>query len=282
MKIGYLGPQGTFSEEAALLYQGKTSSVTLCQYKTITEALEAVNSGEISEAVVPLENSIEGTVNTTLDTLIFDVNLFIKAEIVIPVTEQLMVKPGTRSFVKVLSHPQPIAQCGKFMRTHYPDKALVSVASTAEAAKMVAASQGEIAAIATRRAAELYQLEIIEENIQDDTHNATRFVVVTREKPDGIIKYQEMEKTSIVFATNDKPGELYRILDIITIWDLNMTKIESRPKKNELGKYVFFVDVETKDSEDLENALKMMERKTSFFKFLGSYPVFGESKRAIL
>lgn len=272
MKIGYLGPKGTFSETAALIYNESVEKAEMVEFNTICDVLEAVNNGSIDEGVVPFENSIEGTVTCTLDALIFEVELYIKAEIIIPVFQRLMIKSENKNsdITKILSHPQGLAQCGKALRRLYPNSITEAVNSTAEAAKIVSESSEHWAAISPARAAEVYGLEIIDENIQDDDHNATRFVVVTKQNENKSYN----EKTSFAFSTENKPGELYRILDIISIWDLNMTKIESRPMKNKLGTYVFFVDVETKSNSDLIDGLKMVERKTSYFKFLGSYPVF--------
>lgn len=270
MKIGYLGPRGTFSEQAALRYAQDLPDATLQRYPTIQHVIDAVERGELEEGVVPFENSIEGTVTTAIDTLIFQVDLFIKAEVVIPVAQCLMARPGTEPpFAAVLSHPQGLAQCGGFLHRHYPDTELRPVSSTAEAARLVSQSGEALAAIAPRGAAALYGLDILQPDIEDDHSNETRFVVVTK-TPTSHGK----QKTSVAFSTDNRPGELYRVLDIFCIWDLNMTKIESRPSKSKLGTYVFFVDLETEEAADLEAALKMVERKATFFKFLGSYPVF--------
>lgn len=272
MKVGYLGPKGTFSEQAVLNYIKNIEHTELIQYSTIYGALEAVDCGEAEECVVPLENSIEGTVNCTIDALIFKQSLFIKGEIIIPVEEDFLVRKeyAGEKITKILSHPQGLAQCAGFIRKYYPKSQIVSVNSTAEGAKIVSESTEVIASLSPRRAAEVYGLKSLYQSIQDDKSNQTRFVVVTRQKP--LCNTLE-NKTSIVFTTQHKPGNLYRILDLLAIWDLNMTKIESRPMKNQLGAYVFFVDLEADNVEDLKEALKMIKRKTDFFKYLGSYPI---------
>lgn len=272
MKIGYLGPAGTFSEQAALTYKKAVGQAELVQFGSIYEVLEAVDQGQTEECVVPLENSIEGTVTSTIDILIFNKDLFIKTEIIIPIWEDFLVRPEYQGeeITKILSHPQALAQCAGFIRKKFPKSKLVPMNSTAEAAETVSKSKEVIASLSPKRAAEVYGLKALHTNVQDDSRNATRFVVVTKKRP---VEEAEHAKTSIVFATENKPGDLHRILDIISIWDLNMTKIESRPMKHQLGTYVFFIDLEAKNLTDLKDAMKMIARKTSYFKFLGSYPV---------
>lgn len=270
MKIGYLGPEGTFTHQAALKYTKDLKEFELIAFPIITDVLQAVENGEVDEGVVPFENSIEGTVTFTIDSLIFDVDVVIEAEIVIPIRHNLAAKKGCRAenLVKILSHPQALAQCRKYLDGKYRSVEKIQFASTAGAAKMVSVTEDAWGAICTTQAAEAFGLEILEEDIQDENQNKTRFLVVSK-KYNANLVYEG--KTSIVFSTEDKPGELYKILDIISIWDLNMTKIESRPMKNELGKYVFYVDMESKNAADIRDAIKMIERKTAFFKHLGTY-----------
>ncbi len=272
MKIGYLGPEGTFSQQAVVLYQKKIQKGELIQYSNIYGALEAVIKGEIDECVVPFENSIEGTVTSTIDLLIFTPELYIKGEMIVPVWEDFLVRQdyAGEPITKILSHPQALSQCTGFLRKYFPNVSLYPTNSTAEAAKIVSESTENIASLSPKQSAKVYGLKALYEGVQDDDHNKTRFIVVSKDKPEQKAKGY---KTSIVFSTENKPGDLYRILDIISIWDLNMTKIESRPMKHQLGTYVFFVDLETEIQEDLEAALKMVARKTTYFKFLGSYPV---------
>lgn len=274
MKIGYLGPDGTFSQQAVLLYQKTITDkqTTLLQYNNIYAALEGVIKNEIEECVVPLENSIEGTVTSTIDLLIFTPEIYIKGEMVIPVWEDFLVKKeyNGEKITKILSHPQALSQCAGFLRKHFPDVLLQATNSTAEAAKIVSESKECIESLSPKQSAQVYQLKALYEGVQDDDQNETRFVVVSKQKPKQQAKGK---KTSIVFTTGHKPGDLYRVLDIISIWDINMTKIESRPMKHQLGTYIFFVDLETEIQQDLDAALKMIARKTTYFKFLGSYTV---------
>lgn len=271
MKLGYLGPKGTFSEQAALLYAGKC--VEDCEFEmffNITDVIAAVNEGAVDRGIVPLENSIEGTVTSTVDTLIFDTELFIQRDLILKINQNLMARPGMRleDIKKIVSHPQGLAQCRKYIRS-IGVKETSDVSSTAEAAHIVSESSEAVAAIAPGRAAEVYGLEILGENIQDDGTNATRFVVISREETElraGI-------KTSIAFTLDDdnSPGRLYKVLDILNIYEINMIKIESRPAKHKLGTYVFYIDLVAENDEDLKDAVKMIKRKVAFFKFLGSY-----------
>ncbi|NLK96746.1 prephenate dehydratase [Defluviitalea saccharophila] len=270
--IGYLGPSGTFSEQAALSYFNNLNEYELIPFPTIQDLLQAIDRGEILKGVVPIENSIEGAVNTTVDMLAFEVNLNIQAEIVIPVRHYLL---GYKEFAfneitQVLSHPQAIAQCRNYLHTHMPKAEMVFTSSTAEAVREVASKKSPRAAVGTLLAAKKYGLSVLDSDIQDTKQNETRFVVLGKEEG----KKGDKCKTSLVFSTENKPGELYRILNIFSLWDVNMTKIISRPSKTKLGEYVFFIDLEGHVlEEDMKNALMMVQRKTSFYKLLGSYEI---------
>lgn len=271
MKLGYLGPKGTFSEQAALLYADKC--VKDCEFEmffNITDVIAAVNEGAIDRGIVPLENSIEGTVTSTVDTLIFDTELFIQRDLILKINQNLMARPGIKigDVKKIVSHPQGLAQCRKYIRS-IGVRETSDVSSTAEAAHIVSESSEAVAAIAPGRAAEVYGLEIIGKNIQDDGTNATRFVVISKEETE----LRAGVKTSIAFTLDDdnSPGRLYKVLDILNIYEINMIKIESRPAKHKLGTYVFYIDLVAENEEDLRDAVKMIKRKVAFFKFLGSY-----------
>ncbi|MCL2141764.1 MAG: prephenate dehydratase, partial [Methanimicrococcus sp.] len=218
---------------------------------------------------------IEGAVNTTIDTLIFDSKLFILKQLTMPIEQNLMIneKNAGSKITKILSHPQALAQCRKFLNKSYPGAVVEIVNSTAEAARITAGcepgSEEIIAAIGSKNSAEVYGLKIIHENIQNNKNNTTQFILLT--KADTSLPKTGCS-TSIVFSTEDKPGELYKILDIFAIWDLNMTKILSRPTKNRHGEYAFFVEISGYENiSDVSDALTMIKRKTSFFKNLGSY-----------
>lgn len=271
-RIGFLGPRGTFSHEALQKYARDFACIPV-DFNSIPDILLAVRDGAVDEAIVPMENSLEGAVNATLDMMAFEVDVNIKAELAIPVHQNLLVKKGTawQEVRYILSHPQPIGQCRRFITEKLPGVQVRYVYSTAAAAEEVASGNGDSAAIGSVAAAEVYGLEVAAARIHDNENNFTRFVVIS--KADS--PKTGNDKTSIVFSTEDKPGSLYKILDIFNLLDINMTRIESRPAKDRLGRYIFFVDVSGhREDEDLRDAIAMIKRKTSFFKFLGSYPVY--------
>lgn len=271
-KIGFLGPRGTFSHEALEEYIKDSNDFIPQDYNNISDMIMAVQNGIIDEGIAPIENSIEGAVNATLDMLAFEVDLKIKSELVIPVNQNLLIKKGAKleDIKYVLSHPQPVGQCRKYINTNFPSAEVRLVYSTAGAAETVAAGTNDSAAIGSAAAARVYGLDIAARGIQDEENNLTRFVIIS--KADN--PKTGDDKTSIVFSTEDKPGSLYSVLEIFNLWDINLTRIESRPAKNQLGKYIFFVDISGhKEDEDVRDALTMVKRKTSFCKFLGSYSV---------
>ena len=274
IKIGYLGPKGTFSHEALKKYASGLPH-TAQDYSSIPEIFTAVQENMLDEAIVPIENSIEGAVNATMDMIAQDVSLSIKAELVIQIREHLLVKRGTDlSKIRfILSHPQPLGQCRRFLSEQLQYAMAKPVCSTAAAAQEVAAGAGDLAAIGSAVAADVYGLEIAVSDIQDYDNNRTRFVIVS--KKDAIRTGKD--KTSIVFSTEDKPGSLYRVLDIFNLWDINMTRIESRPARNMLGRYIFFIDlIGHREDDALKDALTMVGKKTTFLKILGSYPISTE------
>ena len=274
LKIGFLGPRGTFSHEAMMIYANGMECISV-EYNSISDILYAVERGELDEAIIPIENSLEGAVNVTLDMLALEVNLMIKGELILEVKQNFIVKKGTEEseIRQILSHPQAIGQCRRFITSRFPEAEVKLVYSTANGAKTVSESDGTLAAIGSVAAAEAYNLDILFEGIQDENINFTKFVIISKNDSDRTGN----DKTSIVFSTEDKPGSLYRVLEIFNLWDINMTKIESRPAKKHLGSYVFFVDIEGhRTDRDVVDALKMIKRKTTFYKFLGSYPEYKE------
>ena len=264
--ISFLGPNGTFTHEAASIVGDN-----LVPFCNIPAVMESVNSGECKYGVVPIENSIEGPVGITLDSLAHKFDLNIYDEIIIPINQNLIVNPGCKmeDIKDVYSHGQAIAQCQEFIRKNnlQPHYAV----STARAAKDIIGDKSK-AAIANAKAIEFYDLEILESNIQDIDNNETRFIVVSKESHEITGK----DKTSIIFSIyEDRPGGLYNILGIFQEDNINLTKIESRPSKQGLGKYLFFVDFEGhKDDEKIARILDEIEDNTYFFKVLGSYPEF--------
>lgn len=275
MRLAYLGPPGTFSEEAARRYRerkGLAEGMRLASVKTLPDLLLGVDAGRCELGIVPVENSIEGPVVLTLDMLVHDVNLQIVAEEVLPVRHYLLARPGRdiRDVTLVLSHPQALAQCRRTLSRRLPKAEFGATSSTAEAARKVAASDEPWAAIGTALAAELYGLEILLEGIEDQNGNSTRFLVVGKEPAERT----GFDKTSAAFAfKEDRPGNLYAALREFAVRGINLTKLESRPAKKQLGEYIFFVDMEghTQDP-DVAEALAGLQRLCSFVRVLGSYP----------
>lgn len=270
VRIGYLGPGGTFTEEAMHIYASKKENYIKVEFTSIPGMIHALFE-KIDEAVVPIENSIEGSVNITIDLLIHESKALIKGELVLPVNQHLFAKKyySFEEIKEVYSHPQALYQCRGFLYNKLPGVLLKETASTAEAALIVASSERPIAAIGGRRLGELYNLVTLSENIQDCRENLTRFIVLSGEdcKPTG------NDKTSMVFATENRPGSLYRILGLFARENLNLSKIESRPSRRALGEYIFFLEVEAhKFDKSLRKVLQELKRNTTFFKLLGSYP----------
>lgn len=267
--LGYLGPEGTFSHQAAIEWaDGKEE---LKEYPTIASAIHAAERGEIDHCIVPIENSLNGSVTMTLDTLAFDVDMYIAAEHKLAIEQNLMIKKGSDiSDIKtIVSHPQALGQCSKLLEEKFRDVELKAVSSTAMAARMAAESDGTIASISTKAAASEYGLEIIFPACNDDVNNFTRFVVLENKRA---LNVTDHDKTSIVFSTEHKPGALANAIALLAREKINICKIESRPMKKEPGKYVFFIDIEgNADDARIYFALDQVRRNSLFYKFLGSY-----------
>lgn len=269
-RLAYLGPPGTFSEEAALRYD---STAHLIPMATITAVVSAVDTGMASEGIVPIENSLEGSVTETLDLLIHSPRpLHIRHELTLPIEHYLLVRPGTAaSEVRtVFAHPQALGQCRGFIERCFP-KANVEAALSNSAAVEEMMARQDAAAIGTKRAAEIYGAEILAANIADRSPNLTRFVVLAHEDhpPTGD------DKTSLAFAfaVEDRPGLLVGALQEFSSRSINLSKIESRPSKERLGVYIFLVDVDGHRADPvLAEALERVREKCSFFRILGSYP----------
>lgn len=271
-KVGYLGPRGTFSEEIALnFYRGVEGR--FIPYVSIDAVIRAVEAGEVSEGIVPVENSLEGSVNITLDTLAHEVDLYIVREMVQPIRHNLMVREDTKHINVVLSHAQALAQCRQYLSRTYPGAELQEVESTAAAAYRVASGAKNSAAIGSLRAAEIYGLRAVACDIEDNPKNSTRFAVLATQQASAA---DLAVKTSIVCQINgEKPGALYDILGEFAERRVNLTKIESRPARTGLGLYIFFFDIEGSLLDDnVQAAVEAVRRKSLWFKNLGSYPVY--------
>jgi prephenate dehydratase len=265
--IGFFGPAGTFTEQAANLVGND-----LLGFDSILDVLEAVKNQDVDLGVVPIENSIEGPVGVTLDLMVHDYDLKIKREIIIPISHNLLINTdATIEDIKyVYSHIQALSQCRKF--TDNMGVVVNSTPSTSAAAEMIKGRK-DSASIGTKRAAEIYGLKIAASDIQDYKNNVTRFIVLGKTDHE----FTGNDKTSVVFSMmEDKPGGLYHILEIFAKHDINLTKIESRPSKEKLGNYIFFIDFEGhRTDESIRNILGIIKSKVGFLKILGSYPAQG-------
>jgi len=276
MKIAYLGPAGTFTEDA-LREAWPGGDFEPLRTPTVHDAILAVERGEAERALAPFENSIEGSVRSTLDTLAFDTRaVTIVGEHDYAVRAHLIARePIELSEVEaVLSHPQPLAQCARFLREQLPEVERRSVSSTAAAVRMVAESVRPWAAIGSRSAAELYDCAILREGIEDEAGNVTRFVWIAPEgtEPEGGGEW----KTSLVFSElgEDHPGALVEALQEFSSRSVNLSRIESRPLRQGLGRYMFFCDLEgALTDQAVSKAIGALRAKAESVRILGSYPV---------
>lgn len=281
-RIGFLGPSGTFTEQA-LLTQQDLASADLVPLGSISDVLHAAHTGEVDLGFVAIENAIEGSVNVTLDTLALDTDLLIQREVVMAVHLCLMARPGVKldRLSNVVSIPVATAQCRAFLRAELPAVKLLAANSTAEAAKQLAHDgDDQTGVIAPLRSAQVYGLDVLATEIEDHPENKTRFVMVAE---GGIPKSTGHDKTSIVvFQRADEPGSLLAILQEFAARNINLTKLSSRPTKVNLGDYCFLIDMEGHLSDELvADALRTLKSKQSDVKFLGSYPAAGEHGTAV-
>jgi prephenate dehydratase len=283
-RIGYLGPDGTFTQQA-LRTQADLVGVDHIPFRTVVDVLDAVNDGSISLGFVPIENSIEGTVNYTQDALVFDHDLLIQREVVLDIEMCLLAKKGTtlQSITKIFSMPVATAQCHAYIRQHAPQAEMFVANSTAEAARIVGDSDDiTVGAVAPRNAASIYGLEVIAENIADEAGNQTRFVLVAKE---GIPAKTGNDRTAIVvFQRANEPGSLLSILQEFAARRINLSQLISRPtKKGGLGDYCFimYLDGHIRD-ELVSDALRDLHAKQGDVKFIGSYPAAGAQSHTTL
>lgn len=276
MRIAYLGPAGTFTEDA-LVEAVPAGSYEPLRTATIHDAILAVERGEAERALVPIENSLEGSVRPTLDTLVFEANeVAIVGEHDYRVRVHLIARPGVgvEDVEAVLSHPQPLAQCQRFLRERLGEVETRSVSSTAAAVRMVSESSRPWAALGARAAAALYECELLVEGVEDQDDNVTRFVWIAPQgtEPAGDGPW----KTSLVFSEvgADHPGALVECLREFSDRGINLTRIESRPLRQGLGRYMFFCDLEGRDTDPtVAEAIAALRTKAASVRILGSYPV---------
>jgi prephenate dehydratase len=276
--IGFLGPPGTFTEEA-LRSQPELSRAQLQPLRSFVHVLSAVTDRTVDFGFVALENSIEGTVSIALDQLVFERDLIIVSEVVLPVTQNLLAPPGAdlAGIRRIVSFPHATGQCRAWLTANLPDVDEVAARSTAEAVRQVAeAGDLTTAAIGTALAGELYGLEMLVPGIEDQVSNSTRFVLVAPHDA-GIPAPTGHDKTSVVcFQSSDHPGSLHGILGQFSARDLNLVKLESRPTKRELGEYCFIIDFEGHVADEVvADCLRDLHASLRQLKFLGSYPAAG-------
>jgi chorismate mutase/prephenate dehydratase len=266
MSVAFLGPEGTYSQEAARKHFG--SMTPLIPQTSIDEVFRQVESRSLGYGVVPVENSTEGAVGRTLD-LLFTTPAKICGEVTLAVRQCLMSRSKSRAGIrKVYSHTQSLAQCQRWLARHLPHAETIPVVSNAEAAKL-AARDRHAAAIAGKIAAELYGLPVLARNIEDEPNNTTRFLVLAEEDatPSGV------DKTSLILSAKNVPGAVHDLLTPLALNGVSMTKLASRPARTGLWEYVFYVDIEGhRQDANVVKALADLERRASFFKNLGSYP----------
>ena len=274
MRVAYLGPAGTFTEDALRSAGGAGEAVLTT---TVSEAIEAVRDGRADRALVPFENSIEGSVRPTLDTLSrLGGEVTIVGEHDHPVRINLIAREeiGVGDIEEVLSHQQPLAQCAGFLRREMPGASTRAVESTAEAVRLVGEAGGPVAALGARSAADLYGCRVLREGVEDEGGNVTRFVWVA---PAGTrAEGGDRWKTSLIFSElgEDHPGALVAALQEFSSRAVNLTRIESRPRRKELGRYMFFVDAEGSLADaDVAAAVEGLRAKAESVDILGSYPV---------
>jgi len=272
MKIAFLGPEGTFTQSAALKHFGH--SVTSVPMTSIDEVFREVESGAANYGVVPVENSTEGMVNSTLDSFMHS-SLKICGEVELRIHQNLLVKEivAPEKITRIYSHEQSLAQCRQWLNANLPQAERVSVSSNAEAARMVAegvgAEDGVVAAIAGDMAAELYQLIRLTEKLEDQPDNTTRFLIIGNQT----VPASGCDKTSVIAATRNKPGALYQLLEPFQRENISLTRVETRPSESGTWAYVFFMDFEGhSDDATVRKVLEEISDETVELKLLGSYP----------
>lgn len=271
VKITFLGPQGTFCEEAALTWASALKNTTMVPLSSLEEVIASVEEGKSQYGVIPLENSREGSVGLALDLLAEAERVKIRGEAIIPVAHYLFAPPGIQpaDLDEIHSHPQALAQCRPFLQKHFPEIREISQHSTAGAAAEVARLGGRRGALGPRRSGDIYGLDMLLPALSLADGNKTRFVLVGLEDmpPTG------RDKTSLLFTVEAGPGRLYRVLALFAGETIDLCKIESRPTKKELGEYMFFLDFIGHRLDDrVADVLQGVGELTPFLKILGSYP----------
>jgi len=288
VKVAFLGPEGTFSEEA-LFAAVDRSSVEPVALPTIYDCVIAVRENDVERAFVPIENSLEGSVDATLDTLVFEADqVVITGEVVHPIQHSLIARTELElgRIERVVSHPQASGQCARFLRERLPQAEVVAAPSTADAVRMVADTSAPWAALGTELAAEIYECQVLRKGVEDHPENETRFVWLEasrgrgpQDPPTGAAIDGLLFKTSVVFwGLHDSPGALVSILREFAERGVNLSKIESRPLKQGLGRYLFLADLAGPVGDpQIAAALEAVERRVGTLRVLGSYPAAGQT-----
>lgn len=272
----FLGPVGTYAQTAMMQFKKnlQIQAENIIPINRITRILQTIDEKPYDMAVLPIENSIEGIVRETIDNLVTlkDTDIKIAAETIIPISHCLMSKNADISEIKhILSHPQALGQCSGYINENFQGIDIIETASTSEAARLVQEKGAEYAAIASQTAAEIYNLNILAEGINDKKDNKTRFILLSRNTQD----ITHNCKTSLFFTVKNEPGSLVKVLNIFHRYDINLLYIESRPSKKKMGEYNFYVDIEGHISDkNIASAINLAERITKKLIIFGSYPKF--------
>jgi chorismate mutase/prephenate dehydratase len=267
VRVAFLGPEGTFTQQAALKHFGH--SAVSVPMSAIDEVFREVTAGAVSYGVVPVENSTEGVISHTLDSFM-DSSLKICGEVVLRIHQHMLVSENTRRehITRIYSHAQSLAQCRKWLDAHWPMAERVAVSSNADAAKRIR-GEWNSAAIAGDMAADIYGLEKISEKIEDQPDNSTRFLIIGNQD----VPSSGNDKTSIVVSMRNQPGALHSILEVFHVHDVDLTRVETRPSRTGIWNYVFFIDFEGhKDGPVIQKVLAKLGDRVNDLRVLGSYP----------
>ena len=267
--LAYLGPPGTFSEQAAIEFDSAAEHVP---FPTITATCEAILGGDADRAILPLENSLAGSIGETHDLILQHRELAIAGELVLPIEHCLILPPAAPldEIAVIISHPQPLGQCRQYLQRRFPGVRTEATLSTAEAVAEAVRRGAGAAAIGPRRAAQLHGARIAETGVEDDKRNATRFIVLAR----GDAEPTGRDKTTVTFSTDNRPGALFAALQVFAEKGINLTRIESRPAKERIGAYLFLIDCDGhRTDEPFAGALAELEQRVARLRVIGSYPV---------
>ncbi|HFU1090726.1 TPA: prephenate dehydratase [Streptococcus suis] len=272
MQVAYLGPRGSFTHQVA---QQAFPEADLQAFGTITEVVKAYETGLVTYSVIPVENSIEGSVHETIDYLFHQAEIHAVAEVVQPIAQQLLATAPHKEIEVIYSHPQAIAQGKKYVQKHFPKARLELTASTAYAARFVAEHANQpFAAIAPHAAAEEYSLQVIAQDIQEIAENFTRFWILGHTAPELGLRITNRKVSLALTLPDNLPGALYKAMSVFSWRGIGLTKIESRPLKTALGEYFFILDIENNSDELVGYSLEELKSLGIFYKILGNYKVY--------